>query len=233
MGKDVYGMACSTRIDQKLVKALLTALESGEHSKASALLDEMTQIRESELYQRVSELTQNLNQTLNGLSDSTLLLQTKHDIPDAAERLEYVINTTADASHKTLEAAEKALGLMASLKQELLTSSSAPMSETLQNILNQVSSELTEIMLAQSFQDLTGQVLNRVVLIISSLEQSLIHLIDQSIHDYAAIPNRDERQCDTRSAEMKGVGPNVTEKSKQGAVQSQQEVDDLLSDLGF
>ena len=110
-------MTFSTQIDQNLVKTLLEALESGELSQAGFLLDELTQVRESELYQRVSELTQSLHQTLGGLNDSSLLLQTKHDIPDAAERLEYVINTTAEASNKTLKSAENALSVMSSLKE--------------------------------------------------------------------------------------------------------------------
>lgn len=226
-------MTFSTQIDQNLVKTLLEALESGELSQAGVLLDELTQLRESELYQRVSELTQNLHQTLSGLNDSSLLLQTKHDIPDAAERLEYVINTTAEASNKTLESAENTLNLINSLQEAAFKSIAGSDTEVLQNIISQINSELTEIMLAQSFQDLTGQVLNRVIMIITSLEQSLIHLIDQSVHDYAAIPDRAESDEDKHSDEMKGVGPNVTEKSKQGSAQSQAEVDDLLSDLGF
>ncbi len=226
-------MTFSTQIDQNLVKTLLEALESGELSQAGFLLDELTQVRESELYQRVSELTQSLHQTLGGLNDSSLLLQTKHDIPDAAERLEYVINTTAEASNKTLKSAENALSLMSSLQETTFKSVVGSDSESLQNMINQINSELTEIMLAQSFQDLTGQVLNRVIMIITSLEQSLIHLIDQSVHDYAAIPDRDESIEDKTADEMKGVGPNVTAKSKYGSTQSQAEVDDLLSDLGF
>ncbi len=226
-------MTFSTQIDQNLVKALLEALESGEQPQAGVLLDEITQVRESELYQQVSKLTQNLHQTLDGLSDSSLLLQTKHDIPDAAERLEYVINTTAEASNKTLESAENALSLMSSLQEMAFKSIAGSDQDILQNTISQINSELTEIMLAQSFQDLTGQVLNRVIMIISSLEQSLIHLIDQSVHDYAAIPDRDESSEEKSSDEMKGIGPNVTAKSKNGSTQSQAEVDDLLGDLGF
>ncbi|MGM0541976.1 MAG: protein phosphatase CheZ, partial [Pseudomonadota bacterium] len=156
-----------------------------------------------------------------------------HDIPDAAERLEYVINMTAEASNKTLESAENASSLMNSLQGTALKSMTDSDAEILQNLIHQINSELTEIMLAQSFQDLTGQVLNRVILIITSLEQSLIHLIDQSAHDYAAIPDRELSDDVQRSEEMRGVGPNVTAKSKSGSTQSQVEVDDLLSDLGF
>lgn len=220
-------MAFSTHIDKEIVKALLNALEADDHGKAEALLDELTQLRESELYLQVSALTDNLHQTLDGLNDNSLLLQTKHDIPDVAERLEYVINATEEASGKTLESAENALAIIENLEDALTNSSNV------QDKLAQLNTELTNIMLAQSFQDLTGQVLNRVIFIISSLEQSLIHLIDQSSHDYDSIPDRAEDSQATKASEMKGIGPNVTQKSKHDSMESQDDVDDLLGDLGI
>ncbi len=226
-------MTFSTQIDKNLVKALLEALESGEQHQAVALLDELTQVRESELYQQVSALTQDLHKTLDGLNDNSLLLQTKHDIPDATERLEYVITTTSEASNKTLESAEQAMALIENVEDNVRQHVDGSDREILLNMLASINSELTNVMLAQSFQDLTGQVLNRVILVISSLEQSLIHLIDQSSHDYASIPDRVESDAANKSAEMKGIGPNVTLKSKQDSAESQADVDDLLADLGI
>lgn len=149
-------MAFSTQIETEIVKALLNALEENEQDKAAALLDELTNIRESELYQQVSLLTQNLHQTLDQLDDNSLLLQAKHDIPDVTERLNYVISTTEDASSKTLESAEKVLNITDSLEeitQELPETERAEFSQ----LLSEVNAELTNIMLTQSFQDLTGQ----------------------------------------------------------------------------
>ncbi|WP_269471152.1 protein phosphatase CheZ [Thiomicrorhabdus aquaedulcis] len=93
--------------------------------------------------------------------------------------------------------------------------------------------ELTTIMLAQSFQDLTGQVLNRVILIISSLEQSLVDLISRSGHDYNAIPARVETLEQQQKNQAQGIGPNVTQASKTDSAGSQDDVDDLLSQLGI
>ena len=226
-------MTFSTGIDKGTVTALLNAIEAGDQDKSAALLDELTQIRESELYQKVSTLTTNLHQTLDDLNDNSLLLQTKHDIPDAAERLEYVIATTEEASNKTLESAEKGVAILSTIERELGELASDSDQQPIASRLNELNSELNNIMLAQSFQDLTGQVLNRVILIISSLEQSLIHLIEQSGHDYDNIPAREASSDDIKQAEMKGIGPNVTEKSKQESVQSQDDVDDLLGELGI
>ena len=109
-------------------------------------------------------------------------------------------------------------------------------SDDLDNIkleITKISENLTNIMLAQSFQDLTGQVLNRVILVISSLEQSLIQLIEHSGHEYDLIPDRVQSEEDKKAKEMIGVGPNVTQKSKKDSVETQEDIDDLLSGLGI
>lgn len=223
-------MTLSTQMDIHQAQALVEALQENNQVKAGEILDELTQMREFEIYQHVSELTANLHQTLDHLDDNTLLLQTKHDIPDATERLEYVIQTTEEASGKTLDTAEQALQSLEILQQLIQSEFDV---DKLQRELNQIHKSLTEIMLAQSFQDLTGQVLNRVIFVITSLEQSLIQLIDNSRHDYHAIPEREDDVKGQKSDEMKGVGPNVTQKSKQDIVETQEDIDDLLSNLGI
>ncbi len=212
-------MTCTSQVDIKTVQALLVALQDDNQEQATVLLDEITQLRESELHQ---------------LIDNRFLLQTKHDIPEVTERLEYVLSSTEEACDKTLVSTEKAMVLSESISELI---QDALLSDTqqaqIQCLLSELNTELTNILLSQSFQDLTGQVLNRVVLTISSLEQSLIQLISESGHDYAAIPDREEDNTIQKSAEMKGIGPNVTQKSKQDSVGSQDDVDDLLGELGI
>jgi len=226
-------MTFSTKIDLNLAQSLVDALTAEDNAKAADILDELTQVRESELYQQVSALTSNLHETLNGLNDTTLLMQTKHDIPDATEGLEYVLQTTEEASGNTLDSAERALQSLDVLQATIRSELSEEVQGALQNELSTVSENLTNIMLAQSFQDLTGQVLNRVILVVSSLEQSLIQLINESSHDYHSIPDREVSQEDKKSSEMKGLGPNVTKNSKDDMVESQDDIDDLLGDLGL
>ncbi|QCU90434.1 protein phosphatase CheZ [Thiomicrorhabdus sediminis] len=224
-------MTVATDIPVEKVQALLEALQSNQAVEAGQLLDELTQIRESEIYHQVSQLTHDLHETLDHLEDDQLLMQTKHDIPDAAERLQYVISTTEEASAKTLDKAEEAIQSLEKL--EAILASERVNQEEQTDCVALLHQQLTEIMLAQSFQDLTGQVLNRVILVISSLEQSLIELIEKSGRDYHAIPDRVADADGQKADEMKGVGPNVTQKSKQDIVSSQEDIDDLLSDLGI
>ncbi len=227
-------MVCSSQIDVHLVQKLLDALNAGEQETATRLLDELTKLRESELYQKVSGLTQNLHETLDQLVDNRLLLQTKHDLPDMTERLESVIGMTEEASSKTLQSSERGLNLIESIENMLSDLKVDEVKiEAVKGLLANLSTELTNIMLAQSFQDLTGQVLNRVMLTTSLLEQSLIQLIAESGHDYDAIPDKELSEDAQKQEEMKGIGPNVTQKSKQDSVDSQSDVDDLLGELGI
>ena len=80
-------------------------------------------------------------------------------------------------------------------------------------------------MTAQSFQDLTGQVLNRVIILVSSLEQSLQDLISSAGIDIEAmdIEITDEEK---KQAEQKGLGPDIKKSN-------QNDIGDLLGELGI
>jgi chemotaxis protein CheZ len=213
-------------INIKTVESLLSALQDGNQELATTILDELTSVRESEIYNQLNTLTNDLHHTLDHLDDNSLLMQTKHDIPDVTERLEYVIESTEEASKKVLDQAELSLQ-----KVEKIQSDTDSSIDSLSEEFEAIKSSLMEIMMAQSYQDLTGQVLNRVILIITSIEQSLIELINQSSFDYQQIPERE--QSDEKDQEMQGVGPNVTRKSQKDSVADQDEVDSLLDDLGI
>lgn len=211
-----------TQVDIQLVEQLLASLKENNEEKSSELLGLITQIHEQNLYQKLAALTDNLHQTLDDLGDDSLLMQTKHDLPDATERLQYVMGATEEASEKSLANAEQIQNLVDNLPSEDLTSEQLA-------VMKNVHEAATQIILAQSFQDLTGQVLNRVMLIITSIEKSLIDLIEQSGQDFNAIPQRKNSQQDLAH----GIGPNVTKESKKGSVESQDDVDDLLDSLGI
>ena len=224
-------MTMETQIDKALVQALLDAIENNQTDKAAILVDELTQLRESELVNQITELSQNLHHTLNALeSDTPILMHAKHDLPDVTERLQYVIDETQKASETTLSSTECVLNLLEQVKL-LLAQNQSP--EQSINLIEQACSEVINIMMAQSFQDLTGQVLNRVIYIMTDLEGSLKGLIERSKYDFQAIPERQQTDSEREAAEAKGVGPNVTRKGKEDIVASQEDIDDLLGDLGL
>jgi chemotaxis protein CheZ len=88
---------------------------------------------------------------------------------------------------------------------------------------------MTEIMMAQDFQDLTGQVIKRVIELVKEVEDSLIHLLTVFGEPASIIANEEVETVDNNDVE----GPIIDAENREDAVSSQDEVDDLLSSLGF
>jgi len=214
-------------INLEHVKQLLSALESEKYDEASDVLDLIVASRNRDLLHQVEEIADNLHETLDGFGEDAKLLQhTKQDLPDTTERLQYVIETTEQASNKTLSSAENISALLETLADSIEGASE-------RKLLAEAKNEITEIMMAQSYQDLTGQVLNRVIMLVGSVEQSLVELIEKSGISLDEITLPEQSKEAQKAQEMKGLGPNVTQSSQKQFAQSQQDVDNLLDDLGI
>ena len=85
---------------------------------------------------------------------------------------------------------------------------------------------LTEIMMAQDFHDLTGQVIARVVQLAGTIEEQLLGLLLQAAP--SGTPGQD-KAFDTHTLE----GPVVNTEGRTDVVADQKDVDDLLASLGF
>ena len=86
-----------------------------------------------------------------------------------------------------------------------------------------IDQHLTDIMMAQDFHDLTGQVVSKVVTLATELEDSLLKLLVQ------VVPPEQRAKVDTAGLQ----GPVVDAKGRSDVVTNQGEVDDLLASLGF
>ncbi|MEO1879631.1 MAG: protein phosphatase CheZ [Methylococcales bacterium] len=234
-----------------LAKDLVLALENGDDVVADGILDEIAGLRETQLFQEVGRLTRQLHDTMLSFSlDSSISTMTKHDIPDAKERLQYVITMTEQAADKTLTTIENLLPVSQEIndqvgqlsgKWERFLDREMPFEEfksmsmeitcyfqTSKESLEQIQNGLSEILLTQGFQDVTGQIIKRVINLVHNLENSLVELIrisGETVNPSASHVGQD--------LELPGpVVPGVDD--QQGdVVQSQSDVDDLLSSLGF
>ncbi|GAB6068070.1 protein phosphatase CheZ [Methylothermus subterraneus] len=234
----------TTRLDQ--ARALVAALERGDEAEAEQILDELKGAREEQVFQELCRLTRRLHDALSAfVADSKLVELTENDIPDARERLRYVIALTEQAANTTLNAVDAILPRVTALnaRLEILTAQwerflqrempyqefkelSRAISAFLENLRQEMSmlqGQLNEVVMAQSFQDLSGQIIRRVIELVEQAEDSLIELIRLS-------GRKAQRSSPERSG--KASGPAVPGLD-QAAVTSQDEVDDLLSSLGF
>jgi len=194
---------------EKKYQDLLDLIDSSKQQEATFILDSL-----------LSESSDSLI-----AEDSITIKHVKQDLPSALENLAYILEETKNASDKTLSSSETILELI-ELSESKVTD--ILVLESLQN----VKSEAINIMMAQSFQDLTGQVLNKVSLLVKELEVSLGELTERSGIDINAIQIV-KSDKEKREEEMKGVGPSVNKLSQSDSVSSQENIDDLLGDLGI
>ncbi|MGD8208132.1 MAG: protein phosphatase CheZ [Thiohalocapsa sp.] len=239
--------------DSRLAQAreLVRLLERGEDAQVERLIDDMTDHRDINLFQQLGVLTRELHETINSFQiDSRLAAIADKDIPDAKERLNYVVTMTEEAAHKTLNAVEGSLPIAESLGasadelkaawarfrgREMSLEEFRSLSKEIETFLDRTSadahsirSDLSAVMMAQSAQDLTGQIIRRVVSLVQDLEDNLVELVRLTGMRFA----QDEETKDKGTGEPRGGGPVVPSVDKD-VVTSQDEVDDLLSSLGF
>lgn len=232
-------------------RRLVTELEAGNKEAVDQLLTEITDLRESTLFQELGKLTREFHNALNSFRyDERITSLAKEEIPDAKERLQYVIKKTDEAAHKTLNAIEAVMPVCdemeTSLKnfdtewsrfthREMNPDEFRQLSSQLQNYfsgstghMNLIRNNLNDVLMAQDFQDITGQIIKRVITLVADVEKSLVELIKLG-GGVEQSPNKEKTK--DKSGELEG--PQVPGLESESVVSGQDEVDDLLSSLGF
>jgi len=241
-------------------RALVDELESGNTSAAELIIDDLGRKREQHLFQELGKMTRQLHDALNGFAvDSRIVSMTESEIPDAKARLNHVITMTEDSANRTLAAVENAFPIAGELQEQanilnekwsrfrnkdMSVDEFRAMSKEIDHFLDVtkdhaevIHSNLSDVMMAQGFQDLTGQIIRRVINLVQEVEDNMVGLIRLSGRSYTE-PRADKPQTSSKSASpddlMQGVGPQVPGVGdKSESVSGQDEVDDLLSSLGF
>jgi chemotaxis protein CheZ len=182
-------------------------------------------------------------------------------VHDARDRLKYIANMTEQAAEKVLSSIEVAKPLQEQLQQDAAVLDArweqwyaAPIErEEVRALMNDTrtflrgvpevttatNQQLLEIMLAQDFQDLTGQVIKKITEVVYLIEQQLLGVLIENI----ALERREQfaataaalaaEPSSTGSPENLLNGPQINPEGKADVMQDQGEVDDLLASLGF
>ena len=186
-----------------------------------------------EVFHRLGTITRQLHNALQELGFAEKLKGSVGELPDAQSRLNYIARLTGEAAEKVLNSVDEAKAKQAQIVQvsKLLADlfpAKPALAEQLMKI-NQLGEQsdqhLTDIMMAQDFHDLTGQVISRVVKLAASIEEQLLQLLV----DVAPEPVANRMPIDP----MDLSGPVVNPEGRNDVAASQQDVDDLLASLGF
>lgn len=193
---------------------LIQAIDAKDQDAINSSLEEISSLHDNSLFMQLGRLTREFHNNLNEYEREHFEKKLgDKELPDAGDRLQHVMDLTQDAANKTLAATEKCMDV---LDQILKTSeqhadkASEALVKELENQVEQLKSLLTEILMAQEYQDLSGQILKKVMTLVSSLHVSLVTMLGEAAHIHEKSPSGEEKP-----------------------LTSQDDVDDLLASLGF
>lgn len=249
---------------KECAKLLIDRLQDDKYEDASQLIHAITEVRDRHIFQSVGRLTRGLHDAIVNFNvDGDLSSEPPNiensEIRDASNRLNYVIELTQKAAERTMDMVDESAPIATNLGQEagslreewarLKRREMSPdefreLYNRMDNFLGQmetgteqIGKNMQEIVLEQGFQDLTGQVLKRVIGLINDVEQDLVSLVKiaSQVEDITGLPldaDTEEKPA-KKNRTSSGEGPQMNATERADVVSSQDEVDDLLSSLGF
>ena len=191
-----------------------------------------------EVFQQLGSITRLLHDTMQQLGVMPKLQIATDGLPDARSRLTYIAVKTADAANKVLNSVDQAKADHAAISAATREMAAAIVADPVRAVASgrlmnfvqdveqrtaAIDNHLTDIMMAQDFHDLTGQVVAKVVTLANDLEDSLVKLLVQ------VVPPDQREKVDPNVLH----GPVVNPDGRTDVVTDQGEVDDLLASLGF
>ena len=249
-------MATSARSTYEAdIRALIKALEADDEHALIVGLERLTQVRESERSRELLRLSSELRAALDRFAlDPRVAVLAAHEVPGARQRLDHVLRLTDEAAHRTLELVEKSFPLAERVEQGArriqplwqafrARTISVPEYRTLLDYLDDflgsscadaelVRGNLGGVLLAQGYQDISGQIIRGVMVLVDELETVLVELVRLGRQSSPAqdLPASNAAEAVKSSA---GFGPVVPGIDHGSAVAGQQDVDSLLSGLGL
>lgn len=201
---------------------------------------------QDKVFQRVGQMARQLHDTLTELGYDKLVEKTVSALPDAKDRLAYIANLTEQAACRVLNATDIANPLQDEIEhgaatlagkwdalfanqmgveefKQLAVETRAFLKQDLPGKTGATKAQLLEIMMAQDFQDLTGQVIKKVISVAQELESQLMGVLIETMPG--------ERRTESVNSLLNG--PVINAEGRTDVVGSQRQVDDLLDSLGF
>ncbi|MCI2284598.1 protein phosphatase CheZ [Colwellia sp. MSW7] len=245
-------MAMVGRISLEQARSLVEFLETDQQEKADEVIAKIQNPINSELFAEIGKLTRQLHDSLTNFNiDSRLSDLATADIPDAKERLNYVITRTEEAANKTMDAVESIFPVLEDIAGQVravnpawakLMNNEIDLKEfkalcvDIDSLLTTTGKEtthihslMTDVLMAQDFQDLTGQVIRKVIDLVREVEESLINMLTA----FGISSVNEQEKSVPKLGENLVEGPIVNAEERDDVVEDQDDVDDLLSSLGF
>lgn len=243
-------------------RGLVSTLEQGDFTGAADLIRQINEARDRSIYREVGKLTRGLHEAIvnfqiDAAKGSSADQENMSKIANAQERLDYVIGLTQRSADKTMDMVEAGIPIAEQLGedakalreewQRLIRREMKPdefrelyrridvfLGDTVQRS-GDISVNFNSILLAQDFQDLSGQVIKKVITLVQEVEDRLVELmrVAGQVEQITGIFNTLEGDVAEAGPDVAPEGPHVNAHKRADVVSGQDDVDDLLSSLGF
>lgn len=244
-------------------RTLIEKLESGDFPGAATAIEDLNEVRDRSFYHEVGKLTRGLHDAIANFEIETPPgggdEGSGSKMANAQDRLDYVIKLTQSSADKTMDMVEEGIPLATEMGEKaialredwgrLLRREMAP--DELHALYLRIdeylvfggssssllSEKLNTILLAQDFQDLTGQVIKKVISLVQDVEERLVELmrVAGQVEELTGIVRNVEvdESAPPDGLDSAAEGPQVNADQRSDVVSDQDDVDDLLSSLGF
>jgi chemotaxis protein CheZ len=243
-GGDEHGVEDNRKLIAEF-QALLSCLAGGDLHGAEKSIERITRLSDKKVYDEVGTVTRRLHESLKEFRsalDPRIKMMATQDMPEAADSLEHVIDLTEQAADKTMSIVEQAMADNERLRGladdtfaviESLAGYGVPPDAIgrLKSFESELSAHLlrsdagcNDILLSQGFQDLTGQIIKKIIKLVHELEDQLVHII----RNFGVEVQMEEPKAKETAGQVSDMkGPTSATRVDQG------EIDDILASFGF
>ena len=243
-------------------RTLVDQLEGGNFPAAAEVIRSINEARDRSIYREVGKLTRGLHEAIRNFEIDTGASGLDHEsmskMANAQERLDYVITLTQKSADKTMDMVEQGIPVAAKLgedaaalradwerliRREMKPDEFRDLYHRIDRFFHattqdsgELSTVFNSILLAQDFQDLSGQVIKKVITLVQEVEARLVELmrVAGQVEQLTGIfKTADVEHHHEPVADVVAEGPQIKAHERDDVVSGQDDVDDLLSSLGF
>jgi len=214
----------------ELMLGFMDSLASNDYQKMDEIIAQLVKATDSDLFKEIGKITRKLHDSLEEFKvsvNSGLQRITENDVPNAVDNLQFVIKKTEEAANKTMGIVERYFEESSELSKHMDKIKGHDESVNyLRTFKDSLDNDMTMILTAQQFQDITGQTIKKVIDLVNNVEVELLRLITKFgmliKADIDKVPVADGSSPDT-----------ITEAEKPAAKVTQSDVESLLNEFGF
>lgn len=214
-----------------LMLIFMDALCVRDYQKAEQIVEQLARETDNGLFKEVGKITRTLHDSLEefkGSIDSGLQKLTNDDVPNAIDKLQFVITKTEDAANKTMGIIERYFEESSEFSKHIENlSGNAESVDYLRIFKDSLDNDMTSILTAQQFQDITGQTIKKVINLVNDVEVELLSLMNKFGMQIKAEADPAGGSAGPHKAEASCPDNKALEKV------SQSDVEALLNDCGF